>query len=866
MKKMLNTLARRCFAANRGRNLIAVLAIALTAVLFTSVTTIAQGAWQSIILTMQLQKGSRSDGDFRNMTREQFEALKEADFIEEAGLRMPVAFLTNTNRHNIELDVMDKTQAELTFCSPTHGTMPQAANEIVASDLALKDLGAEAEVGAEVTISFTVRGQEYTFPMIVSGWYESTNDQFSTMIAGTAFRDENPSIFTYTYDTDREMADTYYSDIIAKSTRNIKENMRELALSLGGDPDNIETANYLPAVVNEASIHTLDLSLAVPMAAFVILFIFCGYLLIFNVFDIAVMQDIRRYGLYRTIGMSKKQVKRLISRQAIWVSCIGIPIGMTAGFFIGKQSLPTILSILSVQYADMGIEITPSPFIFAGAAVLTAFTVFLSTRKPLRTATGIPPIEAFHYAEASAAAKRAARKSRLETRISRLAFSNLGRNKRRTAFIISSLSLCIILLNSAGTAALSVDIEKQVALTIRTDYAVVNAASTNGQEGFTSREQGLSQQTIEDISSQPGVSDASAIYKNTQEDTNVTYDFGIAADDDFTNNEQLGLVQGAYVQNEIYFWFTLGDDNRPMCNVYGMEETALSRLDIREGETDVHSLYEKMEKGEGVLVGTHMDYNTMEINEDLDFVEVGDMITVYKNGKEAASLPVLAKAALNGDDEEIGYTSAGAQAMGDGIYLYLPSSVFKELYDDPSVYKYSFNIEDDQEENMAAFLDNYMKSQDPSIDYLSAESARESAQGTRIMLNFIGGLLGIIFGAAGILNLINTMVTTILTRRHEFATMRSIGMTQKQLTRMMLLEGLYYALGACIAGLLLSVAVGFGLVKPITGSIWYFTFHFTLFPALGTCGLLLLTAVLIPILALKCFNRGSIVEQLRAAE
>ena len=141
MKEMLRTLARRSFAASRVRNFIAVLAIVLTAVLFTSVTTIGLGFMESMTLTMQMQKGSKSDGDFRNMTAEQFESLQQADFVEQAGLRMPIGFLSNTNRHNIEFDVVDQIQADLTFCSPSHGAMPKAANEIVTSDRALIDLG-----------------------------------------------------------------------------------------------------------------------------------------------------------------------------------------------------------------------------------------------------------------------------------------------------------------------------------------------------------------------------------------------------------------------------------------------------------------------------------------------------------------------------------------------------------------------------------------------------------------------------------------------------------------------------------------------------------------------------------------------------
>lgn len=107
MNEMLKTLARRSFAAGRARNLIAVLAIALSAALFTSVAAIAIGSMQSMTLAMQIQKGSKSDGDFRYMTAEQFETMKQADFIRTAGLRMPAAFLSNTRHHSIEFNVMD---------------------------------------------------------------------------------------------------------------------------------------------------------------------------------------------------------------------------------------------------------------------------------------------------------------------------------------------------------------------------------------------------------------------------------------------------------------------------------------------------------------------------------------------------------------------------------------------------------------------------------------------------------------------------------------------------------------------------------------------------------------------------------------
>lgn len=858
---MLSVLAGRSFRASRMRNLIATSAIILTTILFTTVTTVGMGATGSITLTMQMLKGSRSDGDFHNMTAEQYAALEDADFIREYGLRMPVGFLEDTTRHNIEFDVLDPVQADLTFCMPVHGSVPKAENEIVTSDTALRDLGVEPEVGADVTISFTAHGRKYQLDMVVSGWFEATSEQISMMWAGTAFRDAHPDIFEYTYDRDRDMAGTYYSDFIATSTAGLQENLDHWVRQMGGDPD-AANSDHLSATINTVTNPALDPTTLLLVAVMIALFVLCGYLLIYNVFDIAVMQEIRRYGLYRTVGMSKRQVKKLINLQAVWLSCIGIPLGLLIGYFVGKAALPYMMRTLSSSYENIAIHVDPSPIVFVGAAVLAAFTVFLSTRKPIRAAADIPPIEAFRYVE-TAGGRKTTKKSTAGTSLFRLAWSDLGRNKRRFAFIVASLSLCVILLNCIGIAADSVDIEKQVSYSIRTDFTVVNALSKNILKGFTRREHGLGQEVIDAVNAQPGVKGASAIYKNTLDDRNVTYDFPVGFDLIGTD-EETGID---YASTKDGIVFNLGDDGHALCNVYGMEETALARMDIQEGEADAHKLYEKMVNGEGVLVGVMSDMGTSIMEPALDLLEVGDIITVFKNGGPMMELPVLAKAALTGDDTEIRYTANGPFEVGrDGLFLYLPTCVYTEIYDEPVIYKYSFDVEEGQQDPMRGFLEDYVTNVDPSLGYASAEEARQDAATTRTMLQFVGGSIGSIFGAVGVLNLINTIITSILTRRHEFAIMQSIGMTAKQLTRMMIWESVYYAIGVCIVGLLLSVILAFTVVKTLIGDIWYFTFHFTLVPAVTVCILLLIAAAVLPVIALKVFNKGSIVEKLRVAE
>lgn len=863
MEDMLKTLMRRSFAASRLRNGIAVLAIALTAVLFTTITTIVIGTMESFTLTMQMQKMSRSDGELRYMTAAQFESLRRSELIESAGLRMPVAYLDNALRHNIEFDVEDGTQAALTFCMPTHGTVPSGPNEVVASDTALRSLGVEPEVGAEIEIVFSVRGQNYVLPMVVSGWYEALNSQISVMWASTAFRDSHPEIFRNTYREDHNMTGTYFSDFTVHSTVGLEENLRGLVRSLGGEPEDISAPDYLAAVVNRATNVQPSPFQTGAAIAFAVLFMLCGYLLIYNVFDIAVMQDIRRFGLYRTIGMSRRQVCMLINRQALWLSCAGIPVGLLAGFFAGRMTLPMIMGMVATEYRYLAASVSPSPVIFLTSAALTGLTVFFSTRKPVRAAANTPPIEAFRYVEGGGG-RRTSRKSALGASIPRLARFNLGRSRKRTCFIMLSLMLCVVLLNCAGTAADSMDVEKETAFMIRTDFAVVNAVSSSNLKGFTRREEALQKETIADIAERPGVTGGTAVYKNTAEDANVTYDFGHSLTEEAYVYEYSGLT---FAFDDVYNSYGLGDDGRMLCNVYGIEEAVLARMDLREGETDAHALYEKMSAGEGVLVGVHVNRRDMSLIPRLELIDVGETITVYKDGAPVMELPVLAKAALNGDDVEIGFTANGPNRIGgDGLFLYLPAAVYETLYDVPSVYKYSFDVEEGYETEMTAFLEDYMEHVDTGINYLSARTAREGAEGTRRMIRFVGGFVGLIFGLAGILNLMNTMITTILTRRHEFASMESVGMTRRQLTEMMVWEGLCYAAGACLSGLVLSVALNLTLVRRLVGSMWQFTFRFTLAPALLACTALLVISAAVPVFALRLFHKGSIVEQLRIAE
>lgn len=879
-KAVIKKVANRNFHSNKKRNILAVIAIALTTFLLTAVLTIGFGAKNTMQYSEARLLGSQAHALVQGMTKEQAEQLRENGMFEKVGIQIALAFLENTKQLNVEMDYVDETLIEVRFMTPSIGSVPKAENEVLVSANVLEDMGIPEKAGETLPVDLKVDGKIEHFDMKVSGIYEPVKDDVGFVMVSKAFMEAQKDMVAVLR-KDRENGNYYNADVILKDPAMAEERIGELVRSIGGNPDDREAENYV-RIAPTPSVTQSDGNLAVWLAAgvFGVLFMFCGYLLIYNVFDMGVTNDVRQYGLLRTIGMTPKQVKGLVRKQAMYLFLIGTPIGVVLGILLGKGMLPSALQVFVAELGEKNMVVGSLPYlpIIIGSVLFSALTVWISTRKSAKKASRVSPIEAVRYVEQSTG-KIKERKNVKGALLPRMAKANVQRNKGRMVLVIVSLMLSIILLNSVFIFAGSFDEDIYVEREMRSDFAVYTADAGLMQKGFTGHSAALPEDVAETVTQRPGVKNVTKMYRNTYDDNHISCDWGVPYEIDNTENKadyyipenfNVGLHRNGEGQ---VLYAALNPDDRPLGNIFGVSENLIDKLDIREGEKDKTILKEKIQNENGIILIARYNDNGefTEFSEArYENIQVGDEIQFYENDVPTETFTVLAKAATE-DMEAGGLSGSGNNIIADigTPPMYMSEEHFKELYENPSLYCVLFDTEKEQQQDMEAYLSEYTTQKNPDVLYQSAEKLGASVQTTKNTTLLIGGLIGGIFALVGIINLMNLIMTSIVTRRHEFASMQSIGMTTKQLRKLVMTESLSYVLRAAVIGTVVAVILGVTVVKPLVESgfpFWFMTFHLTILPAILLSLIYIVLALIIPMASLRFLNRQSIVERLRTGE
>ena len=873
-KAVIKKLANRSFRSNKMRNVIAVIAIALTTFLFTAVLTIGMGAKGTLEYNMAKMIGTGADALVQGLSEEQFQQLKENSMFEKVGCWVPIEIMTNTNRMVAEIDYADQPQLELRMQTPRTGSAPQKANEVLVSANILKDLNIEEKIGAEIPIELKARqsGQIYHFDMVVSGIYDTPNEKSESVIVSKAFLEENAEMMS-DIAQGRVGCGIYTADVVMRDNYMVKDRISELVRNIGGNPDDANAANAIRVAPNPIVSNESGLMMWLVAGVFGVLFMFCGYLLIYNVFEIAVTNDIRQYGLLRTVGTTSKQIKRLVNRQALYLFLIGTLLGLIFGTLLGRSILPAALRIFAVDYSGGNIEVGTLLYlgIIAGAILFSGLTVYISTRKSVKKASRVSPIEAIRYVEKDTVSIKR-KKIDAGAVIPRMAKANLQRNKRRTVFIVISLTLSIVLLNSVFIFSGSFDEDAYIEKHTRSDFMVYSPGIQAAFGNDFGHNSAVPEKAVEEIKAQPGVTNEAYLYRNTFEDDHVSCDWGTPYVVDNTNKEQRMVPEhlnlGVYQTGTERDSAVLTADNHPLGNVYGFSENILNKMDIIEGETDLSVLKEKLWNGNNViLMAQYGDKGKLAGGADSSFyrgLSVGDTIQFYENGTPTEEFTIIAKVAATKGETTLTGGGSNISQIIDSPLIYMSEKKFKEIYETPTLYGFLFDVEEQYQQEMENHL-----AQDTDVSYTSILTMKATVSSVKNVVLLIGGVIGAIFALVGLINFINLVMTNIITRRHEFATMQSIGMTKKQLRKMMISESFSYVLLAGIVGTLAAGALGMTLVKAFVQNgptSLMMTFQMTLLPALIMLALFLVLAFIVPVVALRLFNNRSVVERLRVNE
>ncbi len=134
------------------------------------------------------------------------------------------------------------------------------------------------------------------------------------------------------------------------------------------------------------------------------------------------------------------------------------------------------------------------------------------------------------------------------------------------------------------------------------------------------------------------------------------------------------------------------------------------------------------------------------------------------------------------------------------------------------------------------------------------------------MFSVIGGLLSFILGLIGVLNLVNAMITSILSRKQEFAMMQAVGMTGKQLEQMLAMEGIWYGLWTLLISATLGNVVSYGMIYLMGKNMNYFMWSFHILPLAVSVPVIAVLSLALPVICYHTLCKKSIIERLRLAE
>ncbi|MEK8213980.1 ABC transporter permease [Paenibacillus sp. FSL L8-0463] len=830
----------------KKRSLLTIFGIILSVTLLTSIGTIGMSYWDKSV-----RQTLRDFGDYHvslnGISGEAVPKVKNNATVKSAGVisregyaviraskekekkedpfAAPYRYL-NVKRY--DANAMQMLQSQL-----DSGRHPENSDEIILSTSSLSYFSKKPKLGETITLNLGIRkvsstGEDKKISGLGDfGWdldeaFQAQSQKEYTVVGfmkplSTGSWSSRYIFPAITFDDNKNIDNNknYFIYVKMKSLNDIKEKTADLMSSLQlndveqGSAIQLDRESYIKNVRIEYNNELLRLygksiyegvnnSLILSFAAVIAIIMICTIAMIYNIFHISVLERISQFGMLRCIGATPAQIRKIVMQEAALLSLIGIPIGILTGTLFMKILFYNI-SLLTLGFLhDMRMVISVPILISSG--LLGLLSVFLSAVGPAKQAARVSPLEALKNVgstkvETITKVRKSLFVNKLFGIVGQFASRNLQRNKKRFRITAFSMIISIILF---------------IVFSGLVDFMQRTTQLSGAQYSYSLSYDGPSKRidntVYRDVSKLDAVQQAYKFYSN-QVDAIIPKDK--------INPKYYGFHKERYVVDEGEGYRT---DNNFLVS-YGVNGLNALQSKLTAGKIDK----EKMDQENGVIVQQKIKMMTEEGKQlilDQTQFKVGDHIKIRT---------------VEGSDKEYQTVTVTGIVDHDLLSKEYTSSHIVTFITTPQVYT---NIMGSNIYSRIFILANSDISNHPITDYLKSltekdagfnyndrvaevAQAKNDAKTFSILLyGFIGVIVLIAF-----LNIINTVSTNLILRTNEFATLKAIGMTQKEVRKMIILESVFYGLFAAVIGTILGTALDYGIHLLFTGALdaeWVF--------------------------------------------
>lgn len=695
---------------------------------------------------------------YRNVDESTVMKLAAHHDVKTYGLRSDAGYM-NLEDATVSMMYMDRTGMELYKVKLKEGQLPQKENDIVVSKGILEALGQNGKIGDTITVPYQILkddGLDYTKEkdFRICGFLadnESSKEQkqYTSLVSEAFLKAEIPVEqvkYRFLLQVNGQKGNT---------TADYTETIQNIARQFGISEDDMNiNKEYLAAnYVDPATIPVI--------VGIMLIVVLAGIITIYSVYYVSMNQRVREFGKLKAIGATKRQLRQIVLREGMGVALFAIPIGL----LIGTVAVKVVLLQFVEHANDSNVLITEAYkvvakgevqlyywWIYLLAIAVTLCTVYLSLMKPMRMAAKVSEIEAMRY-QGGSKRQKSSRKGYQFLNIGRLTKRNLAENKKKSTITIVSMAVTGIFVMMVATVLSCANPMESAKSSIVGQYEISPIVESGNKEHpeyewaevqkNNPLNEGLKQQ-IEELD-------------------------GVERVDVFTALK----VSGGPFEEKIGTEF-----------INGVPEEYAEEL--KKGITEGNVTYEELKSGDKVI----LDRALLHWYPD---IKVGDKLKLNIHDGDNTFQKEIEVAAIG--EYGTGLTNYNCLIMAkegaEKLTINNSSSYFQVIADK--------DYDEALEASLQAIVDGSGRLQMRTWknEYDTWENAIQMTRGA--CYAFI-----IILAAISIMNLINTMINSVHVRKKELGMMQAIGMSDRQLMKMLQLEGIFYTVGT----LIISIGVG----------------------------------------------------------